>query len=56
VSSLGPASAADTFKGPIQSLTANRGAAGILAIVGVASALWSASGYVGAFTEAANSI
>src|SRR3954468_9947149 len=55
ISSLGPASAADTFKGPIQSLTANRGAAGILAIVGVASALWSASGYFGAFTEAANS-
>ena len=56
ISSLGPASAADTFKGPIASLTANRGAAGVLAIVGVASALWSASGYVGAFTEAANTV
>ena len=56
ISSLGPASAADTFKGPIESLTADRGAAGVMAIVGVASALWSASGYVGAFTEAANTV
>jgi len=46
----------DTFKGPIESITANKGAAGVLAIVGVASALWSASGYVGAFTEASNTI
>ena len=56
IGALGPESAVDTFKGPIESVTANRGAAGILAIVGVASALWSASGYVGAFTEASNTI
>jgi membrane protein len=56
IGTLGPESAVDTFKGPIESVTADRGAAGILAIVGVASALWSASGYVGAFTEASNTI
>ncbi len=56
VGALGPASAVDTFTGPIESITANKGAAGVLAIVGVASALWSASGYVGAFTEASNTI
>jgi membrane protein len=56
VTQLGPASAAETFKGPIESITSNRGAAGILAIVGVAAALWSASGYTGAFMEAANTI
>jgi membrane protein len=56
VSALGPASAADTFKGPIQTLTGDRGTAGVMAIVGVATALWSASGYVGAFTEAANTV
>ena len=56
IGALGPASAVDTFKGPIESITANKGAAGVLAIVGVASALWSASGYVGAFTEASNTI
>jgi membrane protein len=56
IGALGPESAVDTFKGPIESVTANRGAAGILAIVGIASALWSASGYVGAFTDASNTI
>ena len=54
VSSLGPSSAADTFAGPIESITANKSAAGILLIVSLAAALWSASGYVGAFMRAAN--
>src|SRR5215218_2521028 len=56
ISSLGPSSAVDTFREPIESVTSNKGAAGIMAIVGVVAALWSASGYVGAFTEASNSI
>jgi membrane protein len=56
VSQIGPASAVDTFKGPIDELTRNSGAAGILLIVGIASALWTASGYVGAFMRAANRI
>ena len=55
-SQLGPSSAADTFAGPIESITSNRGAAGILFIVGRATALSSASGYVGAFMQAANVI
>ena len=54
VSQLGPKSAANTFAGPIESVTSNRGASGILLIVGLAGAIWSASGYVGAFTRAAN--
>jgi membrane protein len=56
ISALGPASAVETFKGPIDSVTSSQGAAGIMAIVGVVAALWSASGYVGAFTDAANTI
>jgi membrane protein len=56
VSGLGPSSAADTFKGPIESITSNRGAAGIMFFVGLGVALWSASGYVGAFMKAANVI
>ena len=56
VSELGPASAADTFKGPIESITGNRGTAGVMLIVGIASALWAASGYVSAFADASNSI
>ena len=34
VTQIGPSSAADTFAGPIQSITANRSAAGILFVVG----------------------
>jgi membrane protein len=56
VTKLGPSSAADTFAGPIKSITSHRSAAGILFIVGLATALWSASGYVGAFMRAANVI
>jgi membrane protein len=56
VSQLGPASAAKTFQGPIESITANRGTAGVMFVVGVGSALWAASGYVSAFADASNTI
>ena len=56
VSGLGPSTAADTFAGPIEQITSNRDTAGVLLIVGIATALWSASGYVGAFAKAANVI
>ena len=56
VTALGPDSAAETFKGPLESITSNRGAAGILFFVGLGTALWSASGYVGAFMRASNII
>jgi membrane protein len=56
IAAIGPDSAVETFKGPIESVTSSSGTAGIMAIVGVVSALWSASGYVGAFTEASNTI
>jgi membrane protein len=56
VNNLGPSTAADTFASPIESITANRGTAGVLLIVSIAVSLWSASGYVGAFTKAANVI
>src|ERR671918_927713 len=38
VSQLGPDTAADTFQGPIESITSNRSGAGVLLVVGVASA------------------
>ena len=56
VSSVGPASAVDTFKGPIEGLTKSSGTAGVMVIVGIAAALWTASGYVGAFMRASNVI
>src|SRR6476660_5870771 len=56
VSTIGPASAVATFKGPIETLSQSSGTAGIMLVVGVVAALWTASGYVGAFMRAANVI
>jgi membrane protein len=49
-----PASAADTLQPVIESLAGNDTKAGFGLIIGLAAAVWSASGYVGAFTRAAN--
>jgi membrane protein len=56
VSSVGPASAASTFQEPIASLAHGSSTPGILLVVGIAAALWTASGYVGAFMRASNKI
>ena len=56
VSEIGPESSADTFRGPIESLTSHREAAGILLVAGILTALYSASGYIGAYTRAMNVI
>lgn len=56
ITELGPETSAETFRGPIESLTSHRRAAGILLVVGILGALWSASGYIGAYTRAANVI
>jgi len=49
-----PADAADTLNPVIQQIAGNSGTAGFALIIGLAAAVWSASGYVGAFTRAAN--
>jgi membrane protein len=54
VTQIGPSSAADTFSGPIESITSNRDTAGLLLVVGLATSLWAASNYVGAFMRASN--
>ena len=56
ITSIGPQSAAKTFEGPIDSIVSNRGAAGFAFVLGLAVALWSASGYIGAFIRASNLI
>ena len=56
VEQVGPESAAATFQGPIEQVTSNRGTAGVLLVVGIALAIWTAAGYVGAFGRAANAI
>lgn len=56
ITEVGPQSAADTFSGPIESIASNQSAAGFAFVLGLAVALWSASGYVGAFIRASNVI
>lgn len=56
IAKLGPESAAETFRGPIESVVGNRSAAGFAFAFGLAAALWSASGYVGAFIRVSNVI
>jgi len=53
---VGPATASETFQGPIESLTRNRSSAGVLFVAGLAGAVYGASGYVGAFMRASNTI
>ena len=56
VDEVGPASAVDTFRGPIEGVVKSNSGAGALLGVGLLIAVWSASGYVGAFIRAANVI
>ena len=56
VDDLGPASAVETFKGPIEDLASAKSAAGFAFVLGLALALWSASGYVAALSRAMNRI
>ncbi len=53
---LAPGAGRTVFIGAVHGLQHSRGAAGVLFVVGLAGALWSASGYISAFTRAANTI
>lgn len=56
VAKMGPASATQTFAEPIRNLASSGGTAGFAFVFGLLLALFSASGYVGAFSRAANRI
>ena len=56
VGKVAPGPAREIVTSAIQNLQQSRGAAGILVIVGLAAALWSASGYIAAFMRASNAI
>ncbi len=56
VTKVGPDSAASTFEGPIKQVTESRSTAGFALIASTLVALWSASGYLGAFIRASNVI
>jgi membrane protein len=53
---LAPGTAQQVFTSAIKGLQKSRGSAGVLFVVGILGALWSASGYVGAFMRASNAI
>lgn len=53
---VAPGTASQTFSGVIDQVAGSTTTAGLGLVVGLAGALWSASGYVGAFTRAANVI
>lgn len=56
VGKLAPGSVNNILTQAIQNLQHSRGAAGVLFIVGIVGAIWSASGYIAAFMRASNAI
>jgi membrane protein len=53
---VAPGPAKEIFTSAIENLQGDQGAAGVLFVVGLVAALWSASGYVAAFMRASNAI
>jgi membrane protein len=56
INQIVPGQGKDILVGAIKELTGSRSLAGPLAIIGLLGALWSASGYIGAFMRASNAI
>jgi len=56
LSSIAPGPAKDLLTQAIQNLQKSQGSAGLIFFVGLGVALWSASGYVGAFMRASNDV
>jgi membrane protein len=53
---VAPGPAKEILTGAIEDIQSSRGSAGVLLVIGLAGALWSASGYVAAFMRASNVI
>jgi membrane protein len=56
VDEIGPSTASQTLRDPIESISAAGRTASLMLVVGIVGALWSASAYVGAFMRASNKI
>ncbi|MGW5248455.1 YihY/virulence factor BrkB family protein [Streptomyces sp. NPDC004129] len=56
IQKLAPGSARNIITRAVQQLQSNAGIGSVMAIVGIALAVWSASGYVAAFMRAANTV
>jgi len=54
ITAVVPGAAADTIEPVVNQIAGRAGAAGFGLVLGIVLAIWSASGYVGAFTRAAN--
>jgi membrane protein len=56
LAALAPGPANDILSGAVKQVAGSRGSASIAFVLGIAVAIWSASGYVGAFARASNAI
>jgi membrane protein len=56
VDDLGPSSASDTLRDPLEQIVEHSSRAGVALVLGTALALYSASGYIGGFIRATNEI
>ncbi len=56
IKELGPGPAQDIVTGAIKEIAASSSTAGVAFVLGLVASLWSASGYVGAFSRASNVI
>src|SRR5947208_9348881 len=54
LNTVGLNSIARGIQKPLNDVVSHRGQASVLFVVGIATALWSASGYIGAFIRASN--
>jgi membrane protein len=54
--SVAPGPAQEIFTNAIENLEGSQGAAGVFFVIGIATAIWSASGYIAAFMRASNTI
>src|SRR3954469_22819816 len=56
LSSVAPGPAKDILTNVLTSLQSNKGGSTVALIIGIAAAIWSASGYISAFMDAANNV
>jgi membrane protein len=56
LSSVAPGPAKDILTNALKGLQSNKGTSSVTLIIGLVAAIWSASGYIGAFMDAANAV
>src|SRR3954454_8411186 len=56
LSTVAPGPAKDILTNVLTSLQSNKGGSTVALIIGIVAAIWSASGYIGAFMDAANNV